>query len=253
MTWHGFRDPSAIRSQSSISPSFAAHTNWISFNAPACERREQAQVIQGWTHQNSVRKRDYVKSYDGFVDPSGKPTPTITNLAKFCREHSLDRPHMLALVGRQTHQPPRVDAPTRQTEAARPGLQRFRGAGGAFTIITNLAAFCRACDLSVVHMHQSKAANGPATKAGPGETTMNPKLLNGDGSPKYTNHLTLETSPYLQHHAHNPVDWYPWGDVAFERARQEKKPIHLSVGYSACHCATVSKKKVSKMKPPLNF
>jgi uncharacterized protein len=63
---------------------------------------------------------------------------------------------------------------------------------------------------------------------------MNPKLRNGDGSPKYTNHLISETSPYLQQHAHNPVDWYPWGDVAFEHARQEQKPIHLSVGYSAC-------------------
>ena len=64
---------------------------------------------------------------------------------------------------------------------------------------------------------------------------MNPKLLNGDGSPKYTNHLISETSPYLQQHAHNPVDWYPWGDAAFERASKENRPIHLSVGYSACH------------------
>ncbi len=49
------------------------------------------------------------------------------------------------------------------------------------------------------------------------------------------NHLISQTSPYLLQHAHNPVDWYPWGDEAFERARQERKPIHLSVGYAACH------------------
>ena len=49
------------------------------------------------------------------------------------------------------------------------------------------------------------------------------------------NRLSQETSPYLRQHAHNPVDWYPWGAAALERARAEHKPILLSVGYSACH------------------
>jgi uncharacterized protein YyaL (SSP411 family) len=49
------------------------------------------------------------------------------------------------------------------------------------------------------------------------------------------NHLINETSPYLLQHAHNPVDWYPWGDEAFEKARRENKPVLLSIGYSACH------------------
>jgi uncharacterized protein len=49
------------------------------------------------------------------------------------------------------------------------------------------------------------------------------------------NRLADETSPYLRQHAHNPVDWYPWGEEAFARARAEDKPILLSVGYSACH------------------
>jgi uncharacterized protein YyaL (SSP411 family) len=49
------------------------------------------------------------------------------------------------------------------------------------------------------------------------------------------NRLGAETSPYLQQHAHNPVDWYPWGTEALERARREHKPILLSIGYSACH------------------
>jgi hypothetical protein len=51
----------------------------------------------------------------------------------------------------------------------------------------------------------------------------------------HTNRLIHETSPYLQQHAHNPVDWYPWGDEAFQKARSENKPILLSIGYSACH------------------
>jgi len=49
------------------------------------------------------------------------------------------------------------------------------------------------------------------------------------------NHLINETSPYLLQHAHNPVDWYAWGDEAFEKARRENKPVLLSIGYSACH------------------
>jgi uncharacterized protein YyaL (SSP411 family) len=49
------------------------------------------------------------------------------------------------------------------------------------------------------------------------------------------NHLINETSPYLLQHAHNPVDWYPWGSEAFERAQTENKPIFLSIGYSTCH------------------
>jgi uncharacterized protein YyaL (SSP411 family) len=52
---------------------------------------------------------------------------------------------------------------------------------------------------------------------------------------KFTNKLINETSPYLLQHAHNPVDWYPWGDEAFERAKAEDKPLLVSIGYSACH------------------
>lgn len=49
------------------------------------------------------------------------------------------------------------------------------------------------------------------------------------------NHLQHETSPYLLQHAENPVDWYPWGEAAFRRAREEDKPVFLSIGYSTCH------------------
>src|SRR5207237_4518403 len=50
-----------------------------------------------------------------------------------------------------------------------------------------------------------------------------------------SNRLIGETSPYLKQHAHNPVDWYPWGPEALERARRLDRPIFLSIGYSACH------------------
>ena len=56
-----------------------------------------------------------------------------------------------------------------------------------------------------------------------------------DKDSEYSNQLSNETSPYLLQHAHNPVDWYPWGAAALDKARRENKPILLSVGYSACH------------------
>jgi uncharacterized protein YyaL (SSP411 family) len=56
-----------------------------------------------------------------------------------------------------------------------------------------------------------------------------------DGRAKYTNRLFLETSPYLLQHAHNPVNWYPWGDEAFEQAESLKRPVLVSIGYSTCH------------------
>ena len=58
------------------------------------------------------------------------------------------------------------------------------------------------------------------------------------------NRLARETSPYLLAHAHNPVDWYPWGPEALEKAQKEDKPIFLSIGYSACHWCHVMEKKV---------
>jgi uncharacterized protein YyaL (SSP411 family) len=59
----------------------------------------------------------------------------------------------------------------------------------------------------------------------------------------HTNRLIHETSPYLLQHAHNPVDWYPWGPEALSRARNEDKPIFLSIGYSACHWCHVMERE----------
>ena len=54
-------------------------------------------------------------------------------------------------------------------------------------------------------------------------------------STKHVNHLANEKSLYLLQHAHNPIDWYPWGEEAFVKAREEDKPIFFSCGYSTCH------------------
>jgi uncharacterized protein len=77
-------------------------------------------------------------------------------------------------------------------------------------------------------LREAQAAKGP---------TYRPRThhLEPDGSPTFTNRLIFETSPYLLQHAHNPVNWYPWGEEAFEAARRLGKPVLLSVGYSTCH------------------
>ncbi|HEY4723559.1 MAG TPA: DUF255 domain-containing protein, partial [Anaerolineae bacterium] len=58
-----------------------------------------------------------------------------------------------------------------------------------------------------------------------------------------SNRLSNETSPYLLQHAHNPVDWYPWGEAALSKARAEDKPIFLSIGYAACHWCHVMERE----------
>jgi hypothetical protein len=68
-----------------------------------------------------------------------------------------------------------------------------------------------------------------------------PSLHKADGP---ANRLAKESSPYLLLHAHNPVDWYPWGDEAIEKARKEDKPIFLSVGYSTCYWCHVMEREV---------
>jgi uncharacterized protein len=71
--------------------------------------------------------------------------------------------------------------------------------------------------------------------AGPTQVDVQRSASIAAKTSEYTNRLAREKSPYLIQHAHNPVDWYPWGEEAFAKARRENKPIFLSVGYSTCH------------------
>jgi uncharacterized protein YyaL (SSP411 family) len=66
-------------------------------------------------------------------------------------------------------------------------------------------------------------------------TSVRTRHLLPDGSPKYTNRLVRSSSPYLLQHAHNPVNWFPWGDEAFELAKRLNRPVFLSIGYATCH------------------
>ncbi len=64
-----------------------------------------------------------------------------------------------------------------------------------------------------------------------------------DGSPEFINRLVVEESPYLLQHAHNPVNWFAWGEEAFERANLENKPVFLSIGYATCHWCHVMERE----------
>ncbi|MCB9525337.1 MAG: thioredoxin domain-containing protein [Myxococcales bacterium] len=67
--------------------------------------------------------------------------------------------------------------------------------------------------------------------------------LRPDGAPQFVNRLARSVSPYLLQHAHNPVNWHPWGDAAFEKARRLNRPVLLSVGYSTCHWCHVMERE----------
>lgn len=68
-------------------------------------------------------------------------------------------------------------------------------------------------------------------------------MTSDDAATRPRNRLARSTSPYLLQHAHNPVDWYPWGEEALQRAREEDKPLLLSIGYSACHWCHVMERE----------
>lgn len=88
------------------------------------------------------------------------------------------------------------------------------------------------------------STSSTADKKGDAETEHSMDSTHSStGEHKHTNRLIDETSPYLLQHAHNPVDWYPWGDEAFEKAKTENKLILVSVGYSACHWCHVMERE----------
>lgn len=82
---------------------------------------------------------------------------------------------------------------------------------------------------------KTKSAHKPSSE---GHDPRNP-----DGSFKYTNRLSKESSPYLRQHQHNPVDWHPWGEDAFKKAKDSDRPVFLSVGYSTCHWCHVMERE----------
>ncbi|HET7754334.1 MAG TPA: thioredoxin domain-containing protein [Anaeromyxobacteraceae bacterium] len=87
------------------------------------------------------------------------------------------------------------------------------------------------------------AARVAEAAAAPAPARARTHHLDESDRPRFTNRLVLESSPYLLQHAHNPVDWRPWGDAAFEEARARGVPVFLSIGYSTCHWCHVMERE----------
>src|SRR5688572_938369 len=109
------------------------------------------------------------------------------------------------------------------------------GASGALFIVMFLAVAC-----SETKQPQDQTRNSATNTNVIVQAAVRDQMK---GTHKYTNRLAKEKSPYLLQHQHNPVDWYPWGEEAFEKSRKEDKPILLSIGYSTCHWCHVMERE----------
>ncbi|MBL9167371.1 MAG: thioredoxin domain-containing protein [Verrucomicrobiales bacterium] len=108
---------------------------------------------------------------------------------------------------------------------------------GTMAIDANLATGARAAAPSSLSPLPSPASPSKVTRS------SLPTSMPTPHSPAHTNRLAREKSPYLLQHQHNPVDWHAWGEEAFAKARAEKKPIFLSIGYSTCHWCHVMERE----------
>ncbi len=126
--------------------------------------KSKLKSYKGWTHKNSVRQRDYVKTYDGFIAPNGHRIGPITNLAAFCREHGLDNTHMVAVArGRICSHRGWTHEDGRQQAEMKPHTG-FINPVGQPVVITNLKAFCEEHGLNYVHMHGIKSGKRKSHK-----------------------------------------------------------------------------------------
>jgi hypothetical protein len=164
-TWPGFRDPRG---------EFVTIVNLSDFcrrnhlNAAAMAQlfrgRSKLKSHKGWTHVNSIRQREYIKTHEGFIYPDGRLAAPIRNLAAFCREYGLDKTHMVAVAaGRITSH--RGWTHMRGRKKLSPVEHKgFIAPGGAVVRIVNLSAFCRAAGLCKVHMFELKNGKRPSHK-----------------------------------------------------------------------------------------
>ncbi len=153
--WEGFVDPNG--NEVTITNLFAfCREHNLDFPSMHHLAMGQSKLksYKGWTHKNSVRHRDYMKTYTGFINPDGNPVGPITNLAAFCRERGLDGTHMVAVANGRIL--------SHRGWTFRNGKQRlvpktytgFVNPDGQRVVITNLPGFCQEHGLTEVHMRQ---------------------------------------------------------------------------------------------------
>lgn len=153
--WEGFIDPDGNE---------VTITNLFDFcrqaglDFPSMHRlakgKSKLKSYKGWTHKNSIRQREYVKTYHGFIDPDGNEIGPVTNLAAFCRVHGLEKSHMVAVAHGRIYS---YRGWTYRNAREHRGYRTYSGfisPTGERVVITNLHAFCREHGLHPVHMHQ---------------------------------------------------------------------------------------------------
>jgi len=163
--WTGFRDPNGSP-VTIVNLSEFCRRNGLNSGSMLRLFKGQSKLksYKGWTHVNSVRQREFIKTHIGFIDPDGEPAGPIRNLAAFCRDRALEKTHMVAVANGRilshrgwTHVRGRTRLP--------PKVHRgFIAPGGAVVRITNLSAFCRAYGLCKVHMFELKSGKRPSHK-----------------------------------------------------------------------------------------
>jgi group I intron endonuclease len=153
--WEGFVDPDGNEVTIQNLFDFCRKNN---LDFPSMHRlakgESKLKSYKGWSHKNSVRQRDYIKTYDGFIDPDGNHAGSITNLAAFCRENGLEKSHMVAVAHGRLYS---HGGWTYQNNRENLGIKTYTGfidSNGNRVIITNLQAFCRENKLDVVHMRE---------------------------------------------------------------------------------------------------
>lgn len=154
-TWEGFIDPDGneVTIQNLFDFCRKNNLDWPSMHRLA-KGESKLKSYKGWSHKNSVRQRDYIKTYEGFIDPNGNPVGVITNLAAFCRENNLDNTHMVAVANGRLYS---HRGWTYDNDRENLGFKTYTGfvdPNGNRTVIANLQAFCREKNLEVVHMRQ---------------------------------------------------------------------------------------------------
>lgn len=153
--WEGFIDPQGNEVTITNLFDFCRRNN---LDFPSMHRlakgESKLKSYKGWSHKNSVRQRDYVKTYDGFIDPQGNPVGSITNLAAFCRENNLDNTHMVAVANGRIYS---HRGWTYQNDRENLGFKIYTGfisPDGERVVISNLHNFCRENNLIKVHMYE---------------------------------------------------------------------------------------------------
>jgi group I intron endonuclease len=152
-TWEGFIDPSGNEVTIQNLFDFCRQNN---LDFPSMHRlakgKSKLKSYKGWSHKNSIRQREYVKTYTGFIDPDGNSIGPITNLAAFCRNNGLDDTHMVAVAHGRFYSHRGWTYQNSRKNLGRKTYTRFVDPNGKKVIITNLQEFCREHNLTIAHM-----------------------------------------------------------------------------------------------------